>query len=192
MRLAQEAGTEHFRRATVAATYDLSCPFGVKTDACPHGSVHNERKQPIGERLAATLHRFLDDKAAQLVTEGPRAQSAVVSAANNGKSTVSVQFHGGTVPLYLRGTQYCDACCSGGVGDFDASADGGVTWMNATGVHELGQDSTTVTFVVPSSTVTNVRYTANQAFPQCAIYNQEGLPALPFKMQVSNLAASVV
>jgi len=192
MRLAQEAGTEHFRRATVSATYDLSCPFGVKTDACPHGSVHNERKQPIGERLAATLHRFLEDGAADLVTEGPRAQEAMVSATDGGRSTVSVRFHGGTAPLYLRGTQYCAACCDAGVGDFDASADGGITWMNATGVHELSKGGTTITFVVPSSTVTHVRYTANQAFPQCAVYNQEGLPALPFEMHVATLAASVV
>ena len=29
-----------------------------------------------------------------------------------------------------------------------------------------------------------VRYTANKQFPQCAVYNQEGLPALPFQLRV--------
>ena len=27
-----------------------------------------------------------------------------------------------------------------------------------------------------------VRYTANKAFPQCAVYGREGLPALPFQL----------
>lgn len=29
-----------------------------------------------------------------------------------------------------------------------------------------------------------VRYTANMGFPQCAVYNAEGLPAYPFSMAV--------
>lgn len=41
-----------------------------------------------------------------------------------------------------------------------------------------------VVFSVPLKHVSHVRYTANQAFPQCAVYNQEGLPALPFIMQI--------
>ena len=27
--------------AEATATYDLGCPFGVKTSLCPFGSVHN-------------------------------------------------------------------------------------------------------------------------------------------------------
>ena len=32
--------------------------------------------------------------------------------------------------------------------------------------------------------VTHVRCTANQGFPQCAVLNMEGLPALPFAYTV--------
>lgn len=110
MRLAQEMGTDHFRRATVVATYDLGCPFGVKTDACPWGSVHNVNKQPIGVRVADTLHHFLFADAADLVTEGPRAKEATVES-RNGETTVTVRFEGGTGPFYHRGTQHCDQGC---------------------------------------------------------------------------------
>lgn len=29
-----------------------------------------------------------------------------------------------------------------------------------------------------------VRYTANKAYPQCAVYNHEGFPAMPFDTEV--------
>merc|ERR1712232_769763 len=117
-------------------------------------------------------------------SEGPRVVAARAVAAS-GATEVTVDFAGGSAPFYLKGTQYCDACCATGVGDFDASPDDGATWMNATSPHRtVGAKS--VSFTVPASRITHVRYTANQAFPQCAVYNQEGLPALPFIMRVSS------
>lgn len=188
MRLAQEMGTDHFRRATVVATYDLGCPFGVKTDACPWGSVHNVNKQPVGVRVADTLHHFLFADAADLVTEGPRAKEVTVDS-RNGETTVIVRFEGGTGPFYHRGTQNCDhGCCESGVGDFDASD--GITWVNATALPTINADGTSIQFKVPLQRVSKIRYTANQAFPQCALYNREGLPALPFAMQASSLVTA--
>merc|ERR1712110_1337629 len=106
--------------------------------------------------------------------EGPRATKAsVVYRRGTSVSEVSVLFKGGATPFQLKGTQYCNACCSSGVGDFDASGDGGATWVNATGPQRLIHDSS-VSFTVPLAHVTHVRYTANQAFPQCALYNKEG------------------
>ena len=32
--------------------------------------------------------------------------------------------------------------------------------------------------------LTTVRYMANKNFPQCAVYAQEGLPAMPFQMNI--------
>jgi hypothetical protein len=60
MRLQQQAGLVGFNSpstamATVTPTYDLGCPFGVKTTACPFGSVHNVNKQPIAARIAAQI-----------------------------------------------------------------------------------------------------------------------------------------
>ena len=47
--------------------------------------------------------------------------------------------------------------------------------------------ATHTVFVRPALTLqkpTHVRYTANQGFPQCAVYNQEGFPAFPFTIEV--------
>ena len=82
-------------------------------------------------------------------------------------------------PLALRGTQYCAACCGGGVGDFDATADGSV-WANSTAVQQLSGGAVVFTVGLPQKPMA-VRYTANQPFPQCAVVGGEaGLPALPF------------
>ena len=47
--------------------------------------------------------------------------------------------------------------------------------------------SDSVVFVVPLGRVTHVRYTGNQPFPQCALYNKEGFPALPFSQPVGEM-----
>jgi len=184
MRIAQEMGTSGDMKATVVATYDLSCPFGVKTTECPWGSVHNIRKTVVGDRVAEELRKLLFAQAARLVTAGPRAISATAASLKDAASTtVTVAFSGGTTPFYLHGTQYCEACCKGGVGDFDASADGGSSWFNATRPQAMAGESS-ISFTVPLPHVTHVRYTANQGFSQCALYNKEGLPAIPFSMKI--------
>ena len=52
----------------------------------------------------------------------------------------------------------------------------------------LGSDGVSLSFTIgtPPATPTTVRYTANNAFPQCALYNGEGLPAFPFEMDVES------
>jgi len=37
---------------------------------------------------------------------------------------------------------------------------------------------------VAAQQVTDVRYTANQPFPQCAVYSAQGRPALPFAVRL--------
>ena len=86
-------------------------------------------------------------------------------------------------PLALRGTQFCAACCASGPGDFDASADG-AAWANSTGVQQLSGGAVVFTVGLPTKPVA-VRYTANQAFPQCAVVGgAAALPALPFQAAV--------
>jgi hypothetical protein len=201
MRLAQEMGVSSEQHAAVVATYDLSCPFGVKTPQCPYGSVHNVNKTIITERVVAQLIRLLKIQPS-LITEGPRAVkvsavqdgAANVSAVQDGETTdpttwlIRVEFNGGTGPLLQVGTQYCVHCCTRSPGndtaDFDASADGGLTYVNGT-TPQLAESGTSVTFSVSMPTKpTHVRYTANQGFPQCAVYNQEGYPAFPFVLAV--------
>ena len=55
MRLAQQAGVDSGvsgGKAAITVTYDLSCPFGVKTPECPFGSVHNLRKNELCARVS--------------------------------------------------------------------------------------------------------------------------------------------
>jgi hypothetical protein len=216
MRLAQDEGVVDDPLAAMTVTYDLSCPFGVKTPECPFGSVHNVNKTVVCERIALQMLRLLDlapeqhtdsrsakltvdaSRTTALVTEGPRAMKATAVVTTPERPfgavpklyAISVKFHGGTAPFYQAGTQYCATCCGdtvtggvGGISDFDVSVDGGATFVNGT---VATVDGTTASFgVMLASAPTHVRYTANQGFPQCAVYNQEGFPAYPFVLPIA-------
>ncbi len=191
LRLAQDQAAQGTAAANVCATYDLSCAEN-KTSGCPHGNVHNVHKQPIGKRLAAIVARVkLGDK--ELVTGGPRVNlsaSSWLPETSGSPSTVTLVFSGGTGPFVFKPTRNCSACCGPGPssGDFDASIDGGKTWVNASEsvVAPGGMHVRVRVQVAPSDQVTDlrVRYTANQVYPQCALYNAEALPALPFDITV--------
>ncbi len=183
MRLAQEQGVISVPNASVVVTYDLSCPFGVKTPECPIGSVHNLNKTLVAARAARALLAQVDPAAfPPSGAASPRATSVTAAPTGRGFWLVTVEFD--AVPLALRGTQYCVACCSDGVGDFDASAEAGA-WVNATGVQQLAGGAVVFTVGLPVKPAV-VRYTANQPFPQCAVVGgASGLPALPFLMAVA-------
>lgn len=190
MRLAQDAPLLDDPSAAVTATYDQGCPFGVATSTCPFGSVHNVNKAPIGARVATQLRRLMLKQ--NIVSEGPRASyitSRRLSAAEGGGSEVTVSFKGGSRPYYQHGTENCARCCQWSVGqpatnassnDYDASGDNGLSFVNGSAA-VLTDALDSLVFTVPAlDHVTHVRYTGNQPFPQCALYNREGLPALPF------------
>lgn len=181
MRLSQDAGVAGAGNASLVVTYDQSCPFGIKTPECPLGSVHNVNKSVVSARAARSL--LADLQPAAFPPIAPlRASTVTAAPTGRGYWLVTVAFDG--TPLALRPTQYCDACCDGAVGDFDASADG-VVWANGTSPTVEGGN--TVVFTVAARTKpVAVRYTANQAFPQCAVVSSEtGLPASPFAASVS-------
>lgn len=129
-------------------------------------------------------------------TRTPRTTNAATTT-----YSVKVAMTGGTGPLYFNGTRNCTIpfilvktglpatlpCCQKSTSDFDVSADN-MTWYDG---YEAQDTSTTVqrrgelsvTFKVDAPVKpTMVRYTANKVFPQCAVYAQEGLPALPFQL----------
>jgi hypothetical protein len=144
-----------------------------------------------------------------LVAEGPRAVHAAVQkderesreareSAGGAPTayTVSVTFEGGTGPFYFAGTRNCTTCCgstyasggpaSKGVTDFDVSSSGANATLWTNGTNAVVSPTKTISFTVLSaSSPMWVRYTANAIFPQCALYNQEGLPAMPFEMAVA-------
>lgn len=204
MRLQQQAalvGLGNTSLATVAATYDIGCPPGVdfstRTARCPWGSVHNVNKRPIGERVATQIAGSFRRAAAGTQWPGP-ALSSVRATPGSSSSAVTVAY--AEASLFQADTANCVACCTAGaVGDFDASFDGGRSWVNGTRP-VLAQPGPTahataaLHFDVPGAgTVTHVRYTANQPFPQCAIYSPATVgPALPFRVKLTNGVASIM
>lgn len=191
MRLAQEAGLAKVEKSAIVATYDLSCNNEAFPGNCPWGSVHNPHKQAVGPRVAAQLEHLL--QGATPVAEGPRVQGASIVQSDGNASTfnVSLRFAGGTTPFALRSTRNCTLCCEGGAGgDFDASHDG-VTWAPGCGSTLRGGDTLEFQVRLPARP-THVRYTADTNFTQCALYNQESFPALPFHLKLEHDPASGV
>ena len=181
MRLAQEAGLAGVANASILVTYDQSCPAGVKTPECPLGSVHNLNKTVVAARAASAL---LAGMFPSRFPAAPPPRAASITAAPTGLHfwLVTVAFEAAG-PLALRGTQYCTDCCGGAVGDFDASLDG-VAYVNGT-AQALSGGSVVFTVGLPQKP-RFVRYTANRAFPQCAVVSAGGgMPALPFLASVA-------
>jgi len=183
MRLAQDAGSKSLKDADIIPTYDYSCAMG-KTDGCPHGNVHNVHKQPIGARLALQIRRMRLGE--DVNSQGPRVSSAVAARKAGTVYSIQMKFEGDK-SVHMGPTRNCTTCCNGSVGDFDVSVDG-ITWLNTSaalvkdGVVQVEVDM--LTAVAPSV----LRYTANRVYPQCAVLSMEGIPAMPFQM---NLSASV-
>ena len=197
MRLQQASGCEGVAgKCSVVPTYDLSCAAGLE-GGCPFGSVHQPHKAVIGERIGRQLLQAgLGGVVAarqMVVATGPRptrAHAIASGAPAAGAYTVTVFFSGGSSPFYLQGTRNCTTCCTGSVAggstvDLDASADG-VTFVNTTNL-TLTLEGTAVTFVIQGlhSAPTVVRHTASAIFPQCALYNREQLPAVPFVLNIT-------
>lgn len=178
------------------ATYDQSCNDLAHEESCPFGSVHNVHKQEVGKRVAAQLAKLM--RSEKLVTEGPRARNATASPAGNGSVgwSVQVKFAGGSQPFSLQPTRNCTQCCQGSSGteakgDFDVSHDGSL-WSLGRNVRMDGDDG--VVFHAELSHTEPpafVRYTSGSNFTQCALYNAEALPAMPFQMEVTISAGAI-
>merc|ERR1712190_612521 len=99
--------------------------------------------------------------------------------------------------LSLRGTRNC-TCCNGNMSDFDFSSDGQHWYNGEPAIISRASGASVVSVDVRMSAAPTVaRYTANQIFPQCAVYGSDGFPAYPFQHSVvydapSALSAIVV
>lgn len=197
MRLAQEAGLEGVERAGLVATYDQSCNDLAFGDDCPFGSVHNIHKQEVGARVALQLLRLMQGQ--DLIAEGPRAQESSAASVGDDASSgfsISVTFTGGSAPFALLPTRNCTDCCDGSFGtaakgDFDVSVDG-KAWTPGSNVRMKGNDGVVFHVAALSSPPAFVRYTAGSNFTQCALFNAEGLPALPFQIGIEQEISEVL
>ena len=137
--------------------------------------------------------------------QGPRALQATAyraDPAGSGVWTLTIAFAGGRAPFRLGGTRNCTTCCYGSAPNGSATAghtldldilqaplspggEGADVWVNATGA-VLNRTSGTVTATVWGGRYAplRVRHTAASIFPQCALYNADGLPAPPFELEV--------
>merc|ERR1711924_248977 len=105
---------------------------------------------------------------------------------SSGTFKVHMNFDSGG--LTFAGTRNCTICCNANSNDFDFSVDGN-TWHDGTAaevVKMTNRNAVEVT-VAMSSAPKIARYTANNIFPQCAIYNKDGLPAFPFQLRLLNV-----
>jgi hypothetical protein len=191
MRLQQARGCDGVTRCSVVPTYDVSCQAGID-GGCPYGSVHQPHKREIGRRIGLQLYKHVFAPATSRVVEGPRATAVTLAASRGGTHTLVVAFEGGTAPFALRGTRNCTTlpgfCCDGSANgghtvDVDATSDG-LLWANGTNA-SITDDGTSVRFDVSLPVPpTSVRYTAASIWPQCALFNADGLPAQPFTLPV--------
>jgi hypothetical protein len=195
MRLAQEAGLEGVEKSALVATYDQSCNNLAFSDDCPFGSVHNIHKQEVGARAALQLLRLMEGQ--DLVAEGPRAQKASASRLGDADSDgfkISITFNGGSAPFALLPTRNCTDCCGGSFGanqdvsalpkaDFDVSVDGKAWTSGSNARIKNGEGIVFHARGLPAPPAL-VRYTAGSNFTQCALFNAEGLPALPFQIGI--------
>jgi len=187
MRMAQDAGSLSVENADTIPTYDYSCAMG-KEDGCPHGNVHNVHKQPIGARLALQIRRMTLGE--DIISQGPRVSTVTALQKVGAVYDIRVVFEG-TNSLHMGPTRNCTTCCGDdSIGEFDVSADG-VTWFNATPAEVNGVAlHVDVDMSAAAAAPSIIRYTANRVYPQCAVFGEEGIPAMPFKMLVSSVRAA--
>jgi len=180
MRLAQDTGSQRVKDADTIPTYDYSCAMG-QTDGCPHGNVHNVHKQPIGARLALQIRRMTLGE--DVKSQGPRVSSATVALEAGTLYSIQMTFDG-TTSVHMSPTRNCTSCCNDSVGDFDVSVDG-VTWLNTSAAVVRGGAVRVEVDMLTEVAPHVLRYTANRVYPQCAVLSMEGVPAMPFQMDLS-------
>jgi len=200
VRLAQADCMPHIGLDTtgMAVTIDLGDPHS------PFGSVHSRLKEEVARWLALqAMHvnyafQFREPVVnvahpgegahppLNLSFSGPKptvAMATIIAVPGDGKdTTISVSFVYAE-GLCLKDTRNCTECCAG-AGDVLQARVAGV-WVNGSDLSVKGGRLTGRVAGMPTA----VRY-AYANYPQCALYNSDGLPAGPFVMDLDTALAA--
>ena len=170
IRAAQDAALQ-LPRVGRATASDLGDPTS------PIGPVHPRCKQEIGQRLSLVGHAMHYPQSG-LVWEGPVLKSVRLptSASQYATTYVAVlEFRPGTEHgLRFNGTAACQDCCSDP--PFQVLDRSG-TWRTALQFAVVSHRKVVLEARAP---ILGIRYDW-QAYPQCALYNSDLLPAAPFE-----------
>ena len=169
--------------------------------------LHPRNKSLIGQRLArlalADLYRQ-----PTLVARGPQWTNVTAQAVSGqaGQVRITIQYEAGAENslLHVMGTAQCDSCCDGvssalfGVrvlADDDgagSAAEGAVYWPSRVDI-DVVQRRVQAVVALPDANVKRVRVDFENAdsWPQCALYNDANLPALPFSVYLKVAGSGV-
>ena len=172
----------------MASCYDLGDPDPTNL----HGLCHSRYKLQCGARLALELQRLLPSFAevAPNVTRGPVVTNVSLVADPHSRSRVSIEVGlANAEGLHWDGVKQCSICCGTVAYPMQVRVSSG-TWKYvnpgdvdlAFSPHSMKVSGRWFPGWGPFHPVA-IRY-AWQDFPQCALYNAQGLPAPPFNITI--------
>lgn len=170
----------------MASCYDLGDP----DPSNKNGLCHSRYKLQCGARLALEVQRLLPSFASPAVTRGPVVVNVSLVADPRSRSHVSIELAlANNDGLHWNGTKQCSVCCGTVAYPMQVQVSSG-SWKY------VNPKDVDLTFSRHSVKVSGrwfpgwgpfhpvaLRY-AWEDFPQCALYNAQGLPAPPFNVTI--------
>lgn len=176
--------------SAVAATYDLLSPnFEGPQQPTLSPWIHCRNKSEVGRRVAIALNALqaAPNTPQEPSTMGPLVQAAKVQLDSGGLPFVVLNMKEGA-GLALLPVQRCIICCAQAPNGINATyspfqvSNRAGKWLPAVGEVNPGSTLTVrPVATVKGSWVTAVRYNVIDV-PQCALYNEDGIPAFPFQL----------
>lgn len=147
------------------------------------GGIHPHNKTEVGRRLAFAVRRQVFNR-----TSLPDV-SVPVSAEMTTSTQLSVNFAPAVTALSWGPTHNCSACCTPHMRVLSVEVPGQADWVNlpATIANEgqtKGESTVSLRATVPADmSPSSARY-AWSDFPQCVLFDQNGLPVGPFTFEL--------
>eukprot|EP00668_Euglena_longa_P012603 GGOE01015067.1.p1 GENE.GGOE01015067.1~~GGOE01015067.1.p1 ORF type:complete len:591 (-),score=81.61 GGOE01015067.1:56-1828(-) len=149
----------------------------------PH-NIHPPWKMEVGRRLALTLRSvvYRDHSAVHL---GPLVATITQTALKGNHASVVVTFThvGNSEGLLLHGTANCTKCCAAPCFEV-AYGTAPAPWRPISAPEVINATAVLLHVPVAGALVPRWLRFQFQDFPQCGLYNRQGLPVLPFRHSV--------